>query len=295
MVKLRHRSEVLAMVLLAAAPAGFAQASVAQPEDTAESAPSDSQPAEKSFEGIDAQGRPTDPAISPAMEAGLLSPYAISARVLPGRSWARAVGGYDSAAQAFRMRSSAETAVLSYLAFRLDFEHGLSTSTADRVSFGLRLQALRQDAHGLDLGLGLFYQPNDFRTEGNIVGAVMVGRRFDRVALLASALLGSDPEGDDQELDGRLSTLVMVLPYLQLGLDSRFRSVLSTDKKGEGTTAVDWELSVLPSATLTLGPIVLIGEAGLSSLQVTELSRQPNERKNLRTGIMVMSGLGFAF
>jgi hypothetical protein len=193
------------------------------------------------------------------------------------------------------LRSSAETAVTGFLAFRVDFEHGLSTSTTDRVSLGLRLQVLRQNVHGLDLGLGLFYQPNDFRKEGNVVGALMLERRFDRVALLASALVGSDPEGDDHEVDGRLATLFVVIPALELGLDSRFRSVLSTDAKGMGMTTVDWELAVLSSATLTLGPIFLIGEAGLSSLQITEFSEQPNQRKSLRTGVMVMSGLGFAF
>jgi len=295
MIRLRHRLELLAPVLFAAIPGGGAQASIEQLESTAPSTGSDAEPAEGSFDGVSDQGRPASAGFTAAMETGLSSPYAMSARVLPGRSWARAVGGYDAATQSFRLRSSTETAVSSYLAIRVDFEHGPSTSTTDRVSLGLRLAVLHQEAHGVDLGLGMYYQPNDFRTEGNIVGAVMLGRRFDRVTVAASALLGSDSEGDDQEIDGRLATTVVVLPYLQLGLDNRLRTMLSTDRKTQGTTTVDWELAVLPNATVTLGPIVLIAEVGLSSLQVTDFSRQPNQRKNLHTGVMVMSGLGLAF
>jgi hypothetical protein len=293
MVKLYQPMRVLA--LFAIMTAAEAHAAEETAENNAPSAPTHRLPSDESFDGLNTQNLPAKPRTSAALESGLSSPFSVSARVVPGGSWARAVGGYDGAAQAFRLRSSAETVVADFLAFRVDFEHGLSTSTTDRVSLGLRLQLLRQEAHGIDLGVGLFYNPNDFRKEGNAVGALMLGRRFEQGALLASALVGSDPEGDDQEIDGRLATLFVVLPDLQLGLNSRFRSVLSTDAKGKGMTTVDWELAVLSSAAWTLGPIVLIGEAGLSSLHITELSGQPNQRKNLRTGILVMSGLGYAF
>jgi hypothetical protein len=185
--------------------------------------------------------------------------------------------------------------VTSRLALRVDFEHGPSTAAFDRASLGLRLQVLSQNTHGLDLGMGLFYQPNDFRGEGNVVAGLMLGRRFDRVALLGSALLGSDPEGDDQEVDGRLATVIRVARHLELGLDSRFRSVLSTDAKRYAKTDVDWELAVLPNATLMFGPLVLIGEAGLSALQTRELAGTPDQTKHLRMGILVMSGMGIGF
>ena len=230
-----------------------------------------------------------------AAEAGLLSPYTLSAQVISGRSWLRATGGYDTAAQTYRARSSAEAAVTSYLALRVDFEHGPSTTTTDRVSLGARLQFLNQKAHGLDLGVGAFYQPNDFRGEGNVVGGLMLGRRFDRVALFGSALLGSDPEGDDQELDGRLGTLVRIDRLVQLGWDNRFRSVITKDTKRIGTTTVDWELALLPNAIITLGPVAIFGEAGFSALQQTEFVGQPEQRRNLRTGLLAMAGAGAAF
>jgi hypothetical protein len=247
------------------------------------------------FDHVDSARLPSESPKSTAAEASIASPYALSAKVVQGQSWARAVGGYDSAAQAFRMTSSAETAITSYLAFRADFDHGPSTSSTDRVSFGLKLQLLSQNAHGLDLGVGLFYQPNDFRQEGNIVGALILGRRFNSVTVLASALLGSDSEGDDQEVDGRLGTLIRISRLVELGLDSRFRSVLSSDAKRIGSSGIDWEMALLPNANLRLGPLLLIGEAGFTALQTTDLVGEPTEHKNLRTGIIIMSGVGAAF
>jgi hypothetical protein len=247
------------------------------------------------FDRVDSARPPSQSSESAATEAGPTSLYALSAKVVPGQSWASAVGGYDSAAQAYRTRASTETALTSYLAFRVDFEHGPSTSTTDRVSFGLRLQVLNQTTHGLDLGAGLFYQPNDFRREGNIVAALMLQRRLNTVVLLANVLLGSDPEGDDQEVDGRIGTLVRVSRLFHLGLDSRFRSVLSSDAKRLGTSGTDWEIALLPNAVLQLSFLSVIAEAGFSALHTTDLVGEPTQHKNLRTGALVMSGVAAAF
>ena len=230
-----------------------------------------------------------------ASESGALSPYTLSPRVVSGQSWIRAVGGYDTATQTYRARSSAESSVTRFLAVRVDFEHGPGTTTAERVSLGARLQLLNQKAHDIDLGFGAFYQPNDFRAEGNFVAGLMIGRRFDKVALFGSALLGSDPEGDDRELDGRLGALIRVHRFLQLGWDNRFRSVHSTDSKRIGTTTVDWELALLPNALLTLGPVAVVGEAGFSALQQTTLVGQTEQHRYLRTGLLAMVGAGAAF
>lgn len=229
-----------------------------------------------------------------AAEAGYLSPYTLPARVVSGRSWARAVGGYDTGASTYRVRSSAEASMTNYLALRVDFEHGPSTSSNDRAGLGARLQVLNQKAHGLDVGVGLSFQPSDFRGEGNLVGGFMLGRRFNRVAIFGSALLGSDPEGDDQELDGRLSTLVRVHPAVHLGWDNRFRAVLTNDTKRFGTTTVDWELAMLPSVVLTFGPIAFIGEAGFSALQQTHSVGRPEQHRTVHKGLLAMAGAGMA-
>ena len=260
--------------------------------------PADEQPSPPSssalpFDHLDSARSPSGPSRPTAAQAGLGSPYALSAKV--GQSWGRAMGGYDSAAQSLRMSSSAEAALSRYLALRADFEHGPSTSATDRVSLGMKLQLLGQSGHGLDLGVGLFYQPNDFRREGNVVAALMLGRQFGRLALLGTALLGSDPEGDDQEVDGRLGTRVQVCRLVEVGLDSRFRAALSSDSKRVGTTSIDWEMAVLPSANLKVGPMLFIGQAGVTALRKTERFAEPDQQRSFHTGIIVMSGLGLGF
>lgn len=299
MVKLLTALAALGVLSITTTQIALAQTAQGQPEDVDSPADRALQPVPSSSaqpsDHLDSPRLPSESATSAAAEAGLASPFALSAKVVPGQSWARAVGGYDSAAQAFRVSSSAEAALTKRIVLRVDFDHGPATTATDRLSLGFRLQLLSQNAHGLDLGAGLFYQPSDFRAEGNIVAALMLERRFNKVAVIANALVGSDPEGDDQEIDGRLATLIRISRVVEVGLDGRFRSVYSTDAKRIGTTMVDWELAVLPSAVLMVGPFTLIGEAGLSALQEAELAGQPDEHKNLRTGILLMSGVGAVF
>src|SRR5512133_3661835 len=226
---------------------------------------------------------------------GLFSPYTLSPRIESGRTWLKAVGGYDSAVGDFRARSSAESAVTSWLAFRVDFEHGPSIGIDDRVGLAGRIQFLDQERHGIDGGAVLGYQPNDFRREGNVVGGLLVARRFGRIGLMGSALFGSDPEGDDQEIDGRLAGQFRVLPTLQLGVDNRFRTVATDDAKRIGTTTTDWEFPALPNAVLVLGPGAIIAEAGLSSIQQTSLAGEPDQRKQVRSGFLATAGAGTAF
>ena len=299
MVKLLTIPAALGVLSITIAPIALAQTAQDQPGDVDSPADRALPPVPSSLahpsDRLDSPRLPSESATPAAAEAGLASPFALSAKVVPGQSWARAVAGYDSAAQAFRVSSSAEAALTKRIVLRVDFDHGPATTATDRLSIGFRVRLLSQNAHGLDLGAGLFYQPSDFRGEGNIVAALMLEQRFNRVAVIGNALVGSDPEGDDQEIDGRLATLIRISRVVEIGLDGRFRSVYSTDAKRIGTTMVDWELAVLPSAVLMIGPFMLIGEAGFSALQQAELAGQPDEHKNLRTGIIMMSGVGAVF
>ena len=230
-----------------------------------------------------------------AADDGLLTPYTLSPRLRSGQSWVRAVAGYDTAANSFRARSAAESAVTNYFAVRAEYEHGPAMGFKDRVGLGGRIQFLDQSKHGIDAGFGVFYMPKDFRGEGNIVGGLMLGRRFGRLGIFGSALFGSDPEGDDQELDGRLSTLYRVADHFELGWDNRIRYVLSTDAKRFGTVNTDWELALEPTATVSLGPLAILTEAGFSALQNSGPIGQLNDRRVVRTGAIAMAGAGGVF
>ncbi len=244
-----------------------------------------------------ATAQPSTPTSGAAQAAsdGLLTSNSLSPRIRAGQSWVRAVSGYDTAAQSVRARTAAESSVTSFFAVRVEFEHGPAWGTADRVSLGGRLQLLDQKRHGIDGGFVAYYQPRDFRSEGNIVGGLTLGRSFSRLGLFGSVLIGSDPEGDDQDADGRLSMLYRVSDILHLGLDNRFQYVMSTDAKRFGTTLTDWDLAVEPTAVISLGPLALLAEGGFSALQTTGPIGWTTERRILHTGAIAMAGAGGVF
>ena len=241
------------------------------------------------------ESSPVNGTAARAIDDGAMVPYTLTARINKGQSWARALGGYDAAASSARARSAAETAVTSWFAIRVDYEHSPGSGFADRVGLGGRLQVLDQRRHGIDLGFGAFYQPTDFRGEGNIVGGLMLSRRFGRLGLFGSALVGSDREGDDQDVDGRLSMLYRATDAFSVGLDNRFRYVLSTDQKRFGTIMTDWELQMEPTVILNWGPLAILSEAGLSALQNTGPIAMPENRRIVHTGVIAMAGAGAVF
>jgi len=249
--------------------------------------PADAQPRESSS----VEHRPA----AHAIDDGAMVPYTLPARISKGQSWMRALGGYDAATSSARARSAAETAVTSWFAIRVDYEHGPGSGVDDRVGLGGRFQVLDQRRHGVDLGFGAFYQPRDFRGEGNIVGGLMLSRRFGRFGLFGSALVGSDQEGDDQDIDGRLSMLYRATDVFSVGLDNRFRYVLSTDQKRFGTIMTDWELQMEPTVILNWGPLAILSEAGLSALQNTGPIAMPENRRIVHTGLIAMTGVGAVF
>lgn len=230
-----------------------------------------------------------------AADAGLLAPYTLSPRITYGQSWVRAVAGYDTAAGSARSRSATESAVTSFFAVRFEYEHGPATGYEDRVSLGGRFQVLNQQKHGIDVGLGAFYRPRDFRGEGNVVGAMMLARNFGRLGLFGSALFGSDPEGDDQDIDGQLSTLYRISDIVNIGWDNHIYYTLSTDAKRFGTTTTDWEVQLEPTVTVTFGPVAILTEAGFSALQTTGPIGEPESQRIVRSGLIAMAGAGGAF
>lgn len=247
----------------------------------------DAPPSESSSTGHGAAAR--------AIDDGAMVPLTLTARIKKAQSWVRTVGGYDTATGSARARSAAESSVTSWFAIRVDYEHGAGPGLDDRVGVGGRFQVLNQERHGIDLGFGAFYQPRDFRSEGNIVGGLMLGRRFGRVGLFGSALFGSDPEGDDQDTDGRLSMLYRATDALSVGLDNRFRYVLSTDQKRFGTIMTDWELQLEPAVMINWGPLAILSEAGFSALQNTGPIGMPENRRVVHTGLIAMAGAGAVF
>lgn len=230
-----------------------------------------------------------------AAEDGRLLPFTQGA-VLPGGVVdARSLAGYDGVTRSARVRAGAEAKLFSFLALRLDYEHGPSNGNDDRVALGAHVGVLRQAAHGIDASFGVSYDPKDFREEGNWVGAVMLGRRFGALGLFANVMFGTDSEGDDQSLELRLGGLARMTRAVQLGWDARGRFNVSNDEKRKRAQAVDYEVQFGPTASWAFGPIALLATAGPSVLRLSEPAFQMEAQSHSRIGLMGLAGAGGAF
>jgi hypothetical protein len=239
-------------------------------------------------------------AATTAVSEGSLSAFSVSPS-LPRTAAAVALTGYDSAARGLRARGAADGRLLGFLAARIEYEHGPANGPSDRVSLGLRGAFLNQAHHGIELGAMAFYQPRDFRDEGNIdegniVAGLLLARRFARLTLVLNPLAGSDPEGDDQALELRFAGLYETNPWLVLGVDSHGRYNLSNDQKRAGKWGLDWEAQGGATAALCTGHFLFSALVGPSFLQRTYpgVDGAKSERE-LRAGLLAMAGAGGTF
>ena len=230
-----------------------------------------------------------------AADAGLLLPSLVAPRVYAGTAYAVARSGYDGAHAAFVARAAAEGGIGDIFALRVEYEHGPSLGPEDRVRIGGRSTLLRQEKHGIDGGVALFYDPKDFREEGNVIGALLVGRHWGRLGVFADAMFGSDPEGDDQQLELRLGATYRATRSWHVGFDARGRYNLSSDEKRAGTLTTDWELQALPTLSLELGAFALVADVGVSALQTTGPFGEPGEQTATSVGVLALGGASGAF
>ncbi len=146
------------------------------------------------------------------------------------------------------------------------------------------------------MGALIFYQPRDFREEGNVVAGLLAARRFDRLTLVLNPLVGSDPEGDDQSLELRFAGLYKASSWLVVGLDSRGRYNLSSDQKRAGHTSIDWDAQAGATAAFGIGPLSLSALVGPSFLQRTYIGLDGGTgQHDVQGGLLAMAGAGASF
>ncbi len=256
------------------------------------------QPRRAPREEPDADKNAAEPAKMSTTEAaasGALSPFSVAPGV-PHAATGLALGGYDGAAKTFRARGAVEGRLVNFLAARVEYELGPANGPSDRLSLGLRAKFLNQAAYGVDLGVLAFYQPRDFRQEGDVVVGLLLARRFDRLMLVLNPLVGSDPEGDDRSVELRLAGLYNARSWLVVGLDSRGRYNLSTDQKRSGHSLLDWEAQAGASAAFGVGPLLFSTLLGPTILQRTQLGLDGSAGEHqVRAGVLAMAGAGASF
>ena len=234
---------------------------------------------------IVAEQRAPDPAITAAV-AGDYLPNTLTARVGATAVFAFGSGGYDSSRRVPLIDSAVEAHIWGPFALRAQSTYSNDT-TRMRPSIGGRVQLLRQEAHGVDGTLTVFFKTEGFtETEGEIETFASVGRKFEHVAVLGNAVYGQDPEGTERDGEFRVAAYHQSGKFV-LGLDSRLRFAIGTQHGHAATTEPKFDFVAGGVATFAIGPLALLAEAGPSALQMSGA--------DLRAGVAALAGLGAAF
>jgi len=225
------------------------------------------------------------PQIGSALRDGALLPSTLAPRVGVGSALAFGYAGYDGARSAPIGAATAEVRLWGPLAVRAGAEYSSARRDA-RPTVGGRVQILRQERHGIDGSLSVFYRPEGFtEPEGEIESFVSLGRRFDRVSLMGNLVYGQDPEGNERDGEIRLAALYAVGRWA-VGFDSRLRFAIGTQKSAMAQAEPKFDLLAGPLAAATVGPIALFAQAGPSVLKVTGTTS---------AGVAALGGVGSVF
>lgn len=200
-----------------------------------------------------------------AAQAGQFLPTTISARTDSQRGYLVAFGGYDSARESAQAEALVDVSIFKWLALRAGFLYTQQPNQT-RPTLGARVQALRQESAGLDLGVGAYYRPEGFtEAEGEIELVVAVARRFGRLGTFANLVYGQDPEAEERDGEVRLGALYAVNPSLQAGFDARLRFDLGSEEgKRREEGGAEYDLVFGPTASYAIGPIAVIAQGGMS-------------------------------
>jgi hypothetical protein len=244
-------------------------------------------PAARAADGSDDDGAVNFKA-GQAASVGAFLPLSQAASIEGVRAYAVGLAGYDSARQTGTFEASTEVRLFGPVSVRGGAVYTSSTRSL-RPSFGARVQALREARAGVDLSLGAFYRPEGLtEPEGEIESVLSVGRHVGSSYLLGNLLYGQDPDGHERDGEVRLAALRPVGPRWIVGLDSRGRFDLGSDRTilaqhMEST----FDAVAGPLVTAVLKPVALSLQAGGSA------TRMP--LANTRYGAFVMTGIGTAF
>jgi hypothetical protein len=225
------------------------------------------------------------PEITTAAREGALLPSTLAPRV--GATAALAVGfaGYDGARSSPIGGATAEVRVWGPFAIRGGAEYSTERKEA-RPTIGGRVQILRQERHGIDGSLSVFYRPEGFtEPEGEIESFISLGRRFERISVLGNLVYGQDPEGNERDGEIRAAALYGAGRWA-VGLDSRFRFALGTQKSANAAAEPKLDLLAGATASATVGPVALFALAGPSVLKVTG---------DTAVGVAALGGVGSVF
>lgn len=227
----------------------------------------------------------TDEPSRRAAADGSFMALTMPARVGSTKAFAWGLGGYDSSRKGPIADSVAEARLWGPIALRVSATYSNDTDRM-RPSIGARAQLLRQDRHGIDGSLSVFFKTEGFTEgEGEIETFASLGRTFDRVTVTGNLVYGQDPEGNERDGEVRLS-LFHASGRFWYGLDSRARFAIGTQHGKAAAVEPTFDAMGGPAATMVVGPIALFAEVGPSAFSLASATR---------VGVEAFGGMGSAF
>jgi hypothetical protein len=130
------------------------------------------------------------------------------------------------------------------------------------------------------------YRKDVFTAEGGFVQAALaLERRQGRARVLANLMYGQDGEADDLQAEGRLAAMVETVRGLQVGIDSRYRHLWSSDPHRATYDRPTSELLAGPTASYTSGSWAVMAETGLSTIRTNVT----------QSGLIALAGMASSF
>ncbi|HEX8108449.1 MAG TPA: hypothetical protein VF516_12035, partial [Kofleriaceae bacterium] len=219
-------------------------------------------------------------------ETGGFLPTALSATSEGRHGLASVMTGWDQARRGNIYDTSAEAQLVGPVSLSAGASYdGPGTIASPHVE--LRLDALRQARHGLDLAVAAGYVDVGFNTVPAAVFKIAAGRRVGAGYLLGNVVYGQGLQAGERHGELRLAALHPITRSAQIGVDTRFQIDLERDHD-EPAGETDWESRTGLVASYAWNRLVVMGSAGVSALRL-------RAGGSTAVGPVVMAGFGTVF
>ena len=201
-----------------------------------------------------------------AVMTGAFLPSILSANNQGRSGLASVTGGWDGARNGGVYDATAEAALIGPVSLLAGARYdGPGTNVSPH--FELRVDALSQAKHGIDLAVAAGYSDVGFNTVPTAILKLAVGRNVGATYVLANAMFEPGLEDGERAGELRLAALYPVTHALQVGLDSRFQIDLERDDD-EPVGETDWASRSGLVASYAWQRVVMMSSAGMSAFKL---------------------------
>lgn len=230
----------------------------------ADDGPGEELPPSSVSRGVDIE-EPPAASVRSAQTAAFL-PSALPATSAGRRGLASVMTGWDQARRGRIYDTSTEAQLAGPVSLGAGASYdGPGTIASPHVD--LRLDALRQVTHGLDLAVAAGYVDGGFNTVPAAVFKIAAGRRVGASYLLGNVVYGQGLQGGERHGELRLAALHPITRSAQIGVDTRFQIDLERDPH-EPAGETDWESRTGLVASYAWDRLVVMSSAGVSALRL---------------------------